>query len=95
MTAEEKIKEDLLKYIDNMEIDVDSLSSYRYYPHTMSDPSCEDWDEEEEYQAKLEQLIDRIESGDNIGEFIDITDDEAEDEELQLRILNWLKYLKD
>lgn len=102
MTAEEKLKKEILKYIDNMEIDVEDLDSYSYSSPSYSwvssnpEPASEEWDEDEEYQAKIEWLINAVEKHhDHLGEYVDMTDEEADDEELQLRLLNWLKYLKD
>lgn len=102
MTAEEKIKQDILKYIDNKEIDIEELDSYEYHRPTYSwESSCpedsyEEYDEKEEFQAKIEWLIDAVENHhDHLGDYVDMTDEEAEDDELQLRLLNWLKSLVD
>lgn len=102
MTAEEKIKQDILKYLDNKEIDVENLDSYSYNAPTYSwyssspEPANEDWDEDEEFQAKVEWLINEIEKHNyNFGDYIDMTQDEMWNEDLQLRLLNWLKSLVD
>ena len=101
MTAEEKIKQDILKYIDNMEIDVEDLDSYSYSAPSYSwcssnpEPASEDWDSNEEFQAKVQMLIDDVENFGHLGDYVDMTDAEAEDEDLQLRLLNWLKGLLD
>jgi len=102
MTAEEKIKQDILKYIDDMEIDIEELDSYEYHSPTYSwESSCpedsyEEYDEEEAFQAKVEKIIDSIENGFyHLDDYVDMTEEEAEDEELQLRLLNWLKSLID
>lgn len=102
MTAEDKIKQDLLKYINNMEIDVEDLDSYSYSSPSYSwvssspEPASDDWDEDEEFQAKVQILIDDVEKHfGHLGEYVDMTDDEADDDELQLRLLNWLKSLVD
>lgn len=102
MTVEEKIKQDILAYIDKMEIDVEDLDSYSYSSPSYSwvsdypEPASEDWDEKEEFQAKVEHLIDNVEKHhDHLGDYVDMTDEEAEDDDLQLRLLNWLKGLLD
>lgn len=102
MTAEEKIKQDILKYINNMEIDVEDLDSYSYSAPSYSwvssspAPASEDWDYNEEFQAKVEWLVDAIENrGDNFGDYVPMTQDEIWDDDLQLRLLSWLKGLLD
>ena len=101
MTAEDRIKQDILKYIDNMEIDVEDLDSYEYhgavnsYNSNYPEPESEDWDLNEEFQVKVQMLIDDVENFGHLGDYVDMTDAEAEDEELQLRLLNWLKSLID
>lgn len=101
MTAEDKIKLDLIDYINKMEIDVDCLGSYQYHSAVNSWSSCypepesEDWDRDEEFQAKIQLLINDVENFGHLGDYVDMTDEEVEDDELQLRLLNWLKSLVD
>ena len=101
MTLLEKIKQDMLKAIDDQEIDVTQLQSYEYhepvysYSSAYPEDESEEWDENEEFQAKLEYVIDRLESGDTLGDYIDVTEEEDDDEDLKLRLLNWLKGLLD
>ena len=101
MTNIDKIKQDFLKYIDNMEIDVSQLDSYewnapvRSYSSAYPEDESEEWDEEEEYQAKLEKIIDGLEDRDYLSYYVKVTDEEDEDEDLKLEIINWLKSLQD
>ena len=101
MTNIDKIKQDLLKYIDNMEIDVSELESYEWHAPVRSyysaypEDESEEWDEEEEYQAKLEKIIDGLEDRDYLSYYVKVTDEEDDDEDLKLEIINWLKSLQD
>lgn len=101
MTNIDKIKQDFLKYIDNMEIDVSQLDSYEwlapvysYYSPYPEDES-EEWDENEEFQAKIEHIIEGLEDRDVLGDYIETTEEEDDDEDLKLQIINWLKNMQE
>lgn len=60
-------KQELHNYINNMSIDYSSLDSYHYdsnpymvEPQLVGSSGCYAWDEDEEYQVKLETLINEI-----------------------------------
>ena len=50
----ENQKKEILDFVDNQEIDLDELESFRYYANS---PEPYNWDEEEEYNAKCEQAV--------------------------------------
>ena len=101
MTNIEKIKQDLLKHIDDMEIDVTQLQSYEYhepvysYSSAYPEDESEEWDENEEFQAKIEHIIEGLEDRDALGDYIETTEEEDDDEDLKLQIINWLKNIQE
>lgn len=66
-------------YIDNIDVDIEELSSYRlhrgkrYDESRFADPDEEEWDEDEEYEEKLQQAYANIIS-DGVFETLGIED---------------------
>ena len=67
MELTDEQKQDLNTYMDSMPIDYSSLDSYHYDSNPymvelqlVGSTGCYGWDENEEYQVKLETLIDEI-----------------------------------
>lgn len=100
MTAFDQIKKEVLKSIEEIEIDVTELSSYEYSPATYSwqcsscGPAEDYWDEQEEWQAKLEKAINDLNGMGSLCDYANVTMDEDEDEELKNKIICWLESLR-
>lgn len=91
----EIIKKELLKRAEDMEVNVYELDSCRYInniygvePHLAT--GGYDWDENEEYKAKLMKLADCVEA-DGLYEYTDLADDEDMNGEMTLEAVNWLR----
>ena len=93
-----QLKEKILEFVENLEIDVTELPSYRYSPAQTygwvnnPEPADDDWDEDEEIEAKKEKAIEMIKA-DGFWEFIkydfsDKTDEELD--ELNKKIIEFL-----
>jgi hypothetical protein len=85
MKLTDEHKKAILKAIDNMEVDVWALDSYRNYGHPdqnfarFAEPDDEDWDEQEEWEKKIDQFKDYVES-DGIFNYIKGTEEEMEED---------------
>lgn len=100
MITFEEIQKQLEEYIPQIEVEVKELDSYEYSPAVYSwqssccGPAEEYWDEDEEYEAQVEKLIEYIEA-DGLGEYINVSGDEyeqvSEDKELKEKVINWLE----
>lgn len=96
---DKNLKEKILEFVENLEIDVTELPSYRYTPAKTygwvdnPEPEEDDWDEEEEIESKKEKAIEMIKA-DGFWEFIkydfsDKTDEELD--ELNKKIIEFLE----
>lgn len=101
MITFEEIQKQLEEYIPQIEVEVTELDSYKYSPavYSWQSSSCcgpeeEYWDEDEEYQAQVEKLIEYIEA-DGLCEYITVSDDDceqvSEDKVLEQRVIEWLE----
>lgn len=99
----EKIKNELLKKADNIEIIVEELNSYVWdrNPYCVEEQlaifsACGYWDENEEWQEQIRTLVRWIEK-DGLAEYATLSDEEQElDEttgELTHQAINWLNSL--
>lgn len=75
-------KQELLDFIDDQEIEVSELESYRCFSHNQdfarfAEPDDEDWDEDEEYNEMCSQAI-RLIQYDGLSEYTNISDDMKE-----------------
>ena len=65
-------------FINNQSIDVEELDSYKRYRHNQNfarfaEPDDEDWDENEEWNKKCEQAIEKI-NQDGLWEWTNVPD---------------------
>lgn len=99
----EKIKKELLKKSEDIEIDVTELKSYSWdrNPYGVEEQligtsGSGDWDEEEEWQERIRTLTDRLEK-DGLAEYINLDDREEELDqetgELTRESIRWLMTL--
>jgi hypothetical protein len=104
-----QMKAKILEHIEAIDIDVRELASYRNYGHPdqnyarFAEPDDEDWDEEEEWRAKIDDFIETLQQGYNLtDEVTDLMTDEefAEyDETLENakafdnKVIKWLESL--
>lgn len=94
----EKIKKQVDKFIEQINIDVEELPSYHYdrNPYGVEDALIGtsggyDWDADEEYQAQLEKALEILES-ESIFEYIDADDiKDSEQEEYQKLTIEYIK----
>lgn len=88
---EEDLKERIEEYIDNIEVEVEQLSSYRlrkgkrYDDARFAEPDEEYWDEDEEYEAAVNQAYANIKQ-DGVFETLGI----EETEENTNKVLRYL-----
>lgn len=100
MTALDQIKKEILKSVEEIEVDVTQLNSYEYSPavYSWQSSSCgpaEDyWDEQEEWQAKLEKAINDLNGMGSLSDYAKVTMEEDEDMELKNKIICWLESLR-
>lgn len=100
MTALDQIKKEILKSVEEIEVDVTQLASYEYSPAVYSwqcsscGPAEDDWDEQEEWQAKLEEAIKDLQGWGNLSDYAKVTMEEDEDMELKNKIICWLESLR-
>lgn len=100
ITLMDRIKHDMLQVIDKIEVDVNELSSYEYSPavYSWQSSSCgpeeEDWDEEEEWQAKLTYAIDSLKDG-FLSDWVNVTEEEDNNEELKAEVVAWLESMQE
>jgi hypothetical protein len=86
MSLTENQKKRILGAIDDIEIDLWALDSYRNYGHPdqnfarFAEPDDEDWDEQEEWEKKIDQFKYYIEA-DGVFEYIKGSDEEFEADE--------------
>lgn len=79
-----KVRQEVVDFIENEEIEVETLSSYRNRGSAPQDfsrfaePEDVYWDEDEEFEAKCQKVIDYIEN-DGPSAYFDIDDDLAEE----------------
>ena len=96
-------KQELGNYINNMSIDYSNLDSYHYESNPymvesqlVGSSGCYDWDEDEEYQVKLETLIDEIPKY-GVENYLKLTQEQLYNdtyvEELQEAVLCYLNKL--
>ena len=78
----ETLKKELLKKVEEMEIDVDQLDSYHIdrnpycvEPQLIGTSSCGVWDENEEWQAQIKKMKNYIET-DGAGEYLTLADED-------------------
>lgn len=99
----EKIKKELIKKIDEIEIDVTQLYSYvwernpyRVEEQLIGTSGSGDWDEEEEWKEKVKKFIEWLEK-DGLVEYCDLDDREIELDqetgELTCEAIRWLNTL--
>lgn len=99
----EKIKKELLKKAEKIQINVDELDSYVWdrNPYGVEEQlatfsACGDWNENEEWHEQIKTLI-RWLSADGLNEYATLSDEEQElDEktrELTHEAINWLNTL--
>ena len=101
-TLSDSIKKELLKAVEKMEIDETQLDSYHYdrNPYCVDaeligTSGCHDWDEEEEWKAKVKALADDI-KGYGVMSYVDLSDDEENIEgEITMAAYLWLYSLVD
>jgi hypothetical protein len=104
----EKMKAKILEHIEAIDIDVRELASYRNYGHPdqnyarFAEPDDEDWDEEEEWRAKLDEFIEVLQHGCLTDEVADLMTDEefaeydetlAGAEAFDDKVIKWLESL--
>lgn len=100
MTALDQIKKEILKSVEEIEVDVTQLNSYEYSPATYSwqssscSPAEDYWDEQEEWQAKLEVVIKDLQGMGNLSDYAKVTMEEDEDTDLKNKIICWLESLR-
>lgn len=93
-------KEQIKAWIDEIEIDVKELPSYKYTPACTAfnpEPEEEYWDEDEEWNAQCDKAIEYIEA-DGIAEYLNIEFENGFDEfliekiemDLKLHVRYWI-----
>lgn len=100
MTALDQIKKEILKSVEEIEVDVRQLNSYVHRPAVYSwqsssccGPAEDDWDEQEEWQAQLEAAIEDLQGIGTLSDYAKVTEEEDEDEDLKNKIICWLESL--
>ena len=77
-------KKRILKFIEDRDVDVTELESYKNYGHPdqnfarFAEPDEEDWDLDEEYARKCDEAIEYIEH-DGCFEWLDIPDEQKDE----------------
>lgn len=78
----ESLKKQLMKKTEDLEIDVSELDSYHWdsnpycvEPQLASGSGCGDWDENEEWRAKIQKMKKNIEE-DGVYEYLDLADED-------------------
>jgi hypothetical protein len=90
----ENIKKELLDAAEAIEIDIESLDSCRWVNNIYGvEPQYAvggyDWDEDEEWNAKLVKLAHWVEA-DGLGEYVRLADDEDLDGDMTMKAVVWL-----
>lgn len=80
MKLTDKMKNAILDEIKSIDVNVNTLESYRYHPaasseHAFASDSWEEWDEKEEFDTQREWFYNWVKE-DGISEYIDCPDDE-------------------
>lgn len=93
----DKIKKDVLKYIEDMGFDVTQLESYKYTSAIIDydnggEPADDSWDTNEEFNAKVEKFLGYLET-DDLGEYVEIS--KTEEDLYKTKIICWLNSIKD
>ena len=83
----ERLKKELDNYLEKLEVDVSELDSYHYVrnPYCVEEQligssSGYEWDEDEEYNAKVEKLIEYIEA-DGIKYYLTLQSEDWDNED--------------
>lgn len=101
-TLRDSIKKELLKAVERMDIDETQLDSYHcdrnpycVDAELVGTSDCRDWDEEEEWKAKVKALADDIKDY-GVMSYVDLSDDEENIEgEITMAAYLWLYSLVD
>lgn len=101
-TLNERLKKELLAQVEDIKIDENQLDSYHYNrnPYGVEEQligtsSCFEWDEREEWQAKVKTLAEDIKKY-GVNGYCDLSDEEeAVEDEVNMAAYLWLLSLVD